>query len=87
MQVGLVMKNLLQALRKQFELPQYTDELQRQRFRLLVAMLNGGAILALLSLFISLLAVSSLLRHTCRCYWRWASCSFFACGCAAARSS
>jgi PAS domain S-box-containing protein len=47
------MKNLLHRLREQFELPPYTDELQRQRAKLLVAMLQGGAVMALISTLVT----------------------------------
>ncbi len=50
------MKELLQLLRKQFELPQYADAQQRQRAELLAAMLNGGVFLALISTLVTLIA-------------------------------
>jgi PAS domain S-box-containing protein len=53
MQVGKIMKELLQTLRKQFELPQYADRLQNQRAELLAAMLNGGVFVALISLMVT----------------------------------
>jgi PAS domain S-box-containing protein len=54
MQVGWIMKNVYRLLRKQLELPQYADELQRQRAGLLVSMLLGGALMALISTLITL---------------------------------
>jgi PAS domain S-box-containing protein len=53
------MKNLLHRLREQFELPPYTDELQRQRAKLLVAMLQGGAVMALISTLVTLFSGST----------------------------
>jgi PAS domain S-box-containing protein len=49
------MKNAFQFLRQQLELPTYPDELQRQRARLLVAMLNGGLLLGAASVLVTLL--------------------------------
>ena len=55
MQVGIIVKNLIQSLRRKFKLPVYSDELQRQRANLLVAMLHGGVILVLVSSLVTLL--------------------------------
>jgi hypothetical protein len=55
MRFGIFMKTVLQKLRQQFELPVYTDELQRQRVNLLVSMLRGGVILVLMSSLVTLL--------------------------------
>jgi PAS domain S-box-containing protein len=54
MQVGIFMKAVFQKLHQQFELPAYTDELQRQRVNLLVAILHGGVIMVLISGLVTL---------------------------------
>lgn len=50
------MKKLLRTLRQQLELPEFTDELQRQRATLMIPMLQGGMLLALISTLVSLIS-------------------------------
>jgi PAS domain S-box-containing protein len=50
-----LMKNIFHKLHQQFELPQYTDDLQRQRANLLVAMIHGGMVLVLVTGLVTLL--------------------------------